>query len=100
MRLLTRVKRHVAVEQLPVLRIAVDVETRASRPVKNGAASFAASTDVLNFAENLGPYGNPEVRFYRLQSVPLRIGLHRQELLEVGAFVSDAAFPRRIACRD
>jgi hypothetical protein len=87
--LLPRIGRHVAIQQLPVLGIAVHVVSAAG--ILYGTATLAAVAGPFDCAQDLHAVRDPKKWAHWLQSIARRVAGHRHESLEICASVGNAS---------
>ena len=87
--LLPRIAGDIAIEQLPVFRIAVHVIPAAG--ILNRTATLTAAARSFDRAQNLHAVRDLEERAHRLQPIVGRVACHRHKSLEVSSFVSYAS---------
>jgi hypothetical protein len=90
MRLLRRVRGHIAVQQLAVSGIAVDVIACSSSWIVNGATASAAVACSFDCPDDLPPVCASKIGLRPLQPVTARVGLHWKEAAEITPLIGNS----------
>jgi hypothetical protein len=87
------VSRHISIEQLTIIRIAIYVVACVPTLIVNRTTALAANgASPLNRRQNAAPIDISEKRLHRAETVAGWILSHRNETSEIAAFIRDASF--------
>lgn len=99
MRPLLRIRRHIAVQQLPVAGVAIDVVSLTGAWFVHGRSSLTASTRALDRPHNFLFAGGTEERFHLFQTIFRYVLRHGQKLRKITPLIRDTALIRHSASR-
>lgn len=92
-RSLFRIRRHIAIQKLPVSWVAVHVVSSIAPGIENRASFSPPLTCPIDGPQNLSPICSFEKRLHLFQSVSRGILLHRKKSLKLASLIRNSALP-------